>query len=241
MDQTPSTPIPAQPTPTPKRHRGRNAIIVLLIVIVALLIGIATTGVYTIPGLSRLLGADKPQDLGVQASQEALDTFFAGLPTRIETEASRRCLTCNRIYEGSVPIEARPTDQEITSFLKLQPRQQGDLLKHTQVKYIEGGMEISTKVSRYIKAPVYAKVLVSKGGPKSVSLTLVEGKVGRMAVPEKYLQQAEDYFEDLANDHLAGIEGFSIETLEYHPGTSYFKGTLPAVVKSAPGTWAGPF
>lgn len=241
MDQTPANPTPAQPAPTPKRHRGRNALIALVVVLLVLAFGVAATGVYEVPIASSILGANKPKDLGVKATEAALASFYDLLPTRIETEASMRCLTCNRIYEGSVPVEARPTDAEITSFLKLQPRQQSDLLKHTQVKYIEGGMEISTKVSRLIKAPVYAKVLVTRGGLKSVSLTLVEGKVGRMTVPEKYLSQAEEYFEDLANAHLAGIEGFSIEALEYHNGTSYFKGTLPAVVKSAPGTWAGPF
>lgn len=102
-------------------------------------------------------------------------------------------------------------------------------------------MEISTKLNKYISAPVYVKVMVNRTGSKTVNLNIVNGKVGLFNVPDEYLSQANEYFTKLANNHLAEITGFSMDKLEYHEGYSDFSGTYPKVVKPAAGKWTEVF
>jgi len=102
---------------------------------------------------------------------------------------------------------------------------------------IEGGLEISAVSNKYIKAPAYVKVMINRISNKSLNLEIQRGKIGIFNVPEKYLEQAEDFFEDLVNNRISEVPGFSMETLEYHNGYSTFKGTFPAKVEPSPGKW----
>ncbi|MFA5106961.1 MAG: hypothetical protein WC497_01380 [Patescibacteria group bacterium] len=227
--------------PAKKHHRLRTTLIVLAIIIVVLGVGVAATGLITIPGLSDILGTSKPKDLGVKASQEALTSLEKKMPVTIEGGASELCLACNQTYSGVVSVTANRTSEEMTSFLKLWPRQEDDILKNTQVKFIDGGLEISTKLHKYIQAPVYVKVLVERTSNKTVRLNITQGKIGIFSVPDKYLRQATDFFQDLVNNRLADVTGFSMDRLEYHDGYSTFSGTYPAVVKPASGKWTETF
>ncbi len=227
--------------PTKKHHRLRTTLIVLAIIIVVFGVGIAATGLITIPGLSDILGTNTPKDLGIKASQEALTSLEKKMPVTIEGSAAELCLACNQTYSGVVSVTANRTSEEMTSFLKLWPRQEDDILKNTQVKFIDGGLEISTKLNKYIQAPVYVKVLVERTSNKTVRLNITQGKIGIFNVPEKYLRQANDFFQDLVNNRLADVTGFSMDQLEYHNGYSTFSGTYPAVVKPAAGKWTEAF
>lgn len=227
--------------PKKKRHRLRTAIIVLVIIVAVLAIGVAATGLVNIPGLSGILGMNKPKDLGIKASQEALTSLENKMSVKVEGGAGELCLACNQEYSGIVSITANRTSEEITSFLKLWPRQEDDILKNTQVRFIEGGMEISTKLNKYIQAPVYVKVMVERTSNKTVRLNVTQGKVGVFNVPDKYLRQANDFFTDMVNNRLSDVTGFSMDRLEYHDGYSTFSGTYPSVVKPAPGKWTEVF
>ncbi len=229
-----------QPNPSQKKiRRGRNALIAFVVVVVVLAFAVAALGIYDIPIVSAILGTNRPKDLGVKASPEALASLQQKMPVTVEGAPGNQnlCLTCRQTYEGQIAIEARRTSEEVTSFLQLFPREKGDILKDTQVKFIEGGMEISTKVKKYVHAPVYVKVKVQRTGSQSVSLNVEQAKIGNLMVPENYLRKGETFFQDLVNEHLAEISGYSMEKLEYHDGYSDFKGTYPAVVKPASGKW----
>lgn len=227
--------------PKKKHHRLRTTLIVLAIVMVVLVVGTAATGVVDIPGVSSILGTNKPKDLGVQASQAALISLENKMSVKVEGSAAELCLACNQEYSGVVSITANRTSEEITSFLKLWPRQEDDILKNTQVRFIEGGLEISTKLNKYIQAPVYVKVMVERTSNKTVRLNVTQGKVGVFNVPDKYIRQANDFFTDMVNNRLSDVTGFSMDKLEYHDGYSTFSGTYPAVVKPAKGKWTEVF
>lgn len=224
-----------------KKHHRLRAILILLIIVIVLVFGVAAIGLVQIPIISAIVGVNKPKDLGVKVSQEALNSLQNKMPVKIEGSASELCLSCNQTFSGVVSITANRTSEEITSFLQLWPRQEGDILKNTQVKFIEGGLEISTKLNKYIKAPVYVKVMVEHESNKSVRLDIVKGQVGLFSVPEKYLEQAEEFFQEVVNNRLSQISGLSIDRLEYHEGYSSFTGTYPAVVKPASGKWTEAF
>ncbi len=219
-----------------KKHGLRTFIIVVLALIVAVVIAIAATGLYIIPGVSSVFGADKPKDLGVYPSEQALTSLESKISMQIKSER-RSYDNVSDIFIGSAAFEEKTTDEEITSFLD---RFQGSNspFSDTQVKFIEGGMEISSMVDYKIKAPAYAKVMVSRSSENSIDLTLTEGRIGFFSVPEKYLSQAEEYFEDKINSTMAEISGFSMKTLEYHDGYSNFNGTFPEIVYSNDKGWS---
>lgn len=210
-------------------------------IFLVLVIGIGSTGLVNIPIISSILGVSQPKDLGVKASPEALASIQKKMPVEITGGPLGLCLACKQTYEGKITIAARRTSEEMTSFLQLFPRESGDILKNTQVRFIEGGLEISTKLNKYVNAPVYVKVMVNRTGAKTVSLNIIDGKVGALSVPDKYKEQAEEFFTKLVNTHLAEIEGFSMDKLEYHDGYSDFSGTYPKIVKPAPGKWTDAF
>ena len=210
-------------------------------IVLVLVIGIGSTGLVNIPIISSIFGVNQPKDLGIKASPEALASIQKKMPVEITGGPLGLCLACKQTYEGKISVNARRTSEELTSFLQLFPRESGDILKNTQVRFIEGGLEISTKLNKYTSAPVYVKVMVNRTGAKTVALNIVDGKVGAFSVPDKYKKQAEEFFTKLANDHLAEIDGFSMDKLEYHDGYSDFVGTYPKTVKPAPGKWTEAF
>jgi hypothetical protein len=222
-------------------RRWKVQLVVWLVVICIVAFGLTATGLISIPGVSSLLGVSQPRDLGVKASPEALASLQAKIPVAITGDASNFCLECLDVYEGSIEVSADRSSEEITSFLQLFPRKSDDILKHTQVRFIEGGMEISTKLKKYINAPVYAKVLVSRTGDRSVAVEVVSGKVGLFSVPKSYLKKAGTFFTELANKHLGQIDGYRIDSLEYHDGVSSFTGSYPAKVSPGSGTWTEVF
>lgn len=237
-------PIQSQPEPAPvpqKRRHGLRAFIIILAVFIVLAVGVSATGLVNVPLVSSVIGSNQPRDLGVKASPEALASIQKDMPVKILGGPSGLCLGCAQTYEGEIAITARRTSEEMTSFLQLFPRESNDILKNTQVRYIEGGLEISTRLKKYVSAPVYVKVMVTRTSAKSVALDIVDGKVGLFKVPEQYRKKAEEFFTKLINEHLADVQGFSMDKLEFHSGYSDFAGTYPAVVKPAPGNWTSVF
>ena len=96
-------------------------------------------------------------------------------------------------------------------------------------------MEISAFVAPYIKAPAYVDVDVTRTSNQTISLNLKKAKVGRLTVPATYYDDIEQAAQDIINREIAKVGGFSIEQLEYGPGTAYLKGTLPQTVSLLPG------
>ncbi|MDD5040228.1 MAG: hypothetical protein PHY34_03695 [Patescibacteria group bacterium] len=219
-----------------KRHILRNFLIVVAAIVVVLIIGIAATGVYTIPGVSSVFGFNKPKDLGVKVSDEA----FADLQKKIATEVSDETVDYSgdptNIFSGKVDVDTRNTSEEITTWFSKRAGADSPITD-MQVRMIEGGVEVSGMVNRYIKAPAYTKVMITRTGTTSVSLDIQEAKIGMFSIPEKYIVQAEEWFTGRFNDRMADIPGFSLEQLEFHDGYDIVKGTMPKTAKQPIGGW----
>lgn len=187
---------------------------------------------YNIPIASAIMGANKPKDLGVKVTEEAYASIKQKVPLVIEGEKVDYGSDPTKIFTGSVPVDTRNTSEEITSWLS---KMQGanPAVTDVQVRMVEGGVEISGMVQQYIKAPMYAKVMINRTSEKSVSLDITSAKLGRFSVPEKYVQQFEDWVVKKVNSRMATIPGFRLDTLEYHDGYDIWKGTVPAQVKPA--------
>lgn len=223
----------------PKKHHGfRNFLIVLVVIIVAIVVAVAATGVYEVPFISSVFGMNKPKDLGIKTSPAALASLKQKIPMTISGPSSNYSGNASTIFTGQIPVDTQRTSEEITSWLE---RFQGanPPVTEVQVRFIEGGMEISGLIKDYIKAPVYVKVGVIKTSSNSIALDIQKAKLGAFSVPDNYLQQAQDWFQKKINERMANIPGYSIEKLEYRDGYSYFKGTYPQNVAPNPKGWSG--
>jgi len=220
--------------PKPKKHhRLRNFLIVLIVIIVVLVLAIGYTGIYKIPVVSSVMGADKPKNLGIKTSPEALASIEQKIPMKLADEyVNYSSGNASQIFTGSIPVDTQTSSEEITSWLQ---RFQGSdpIFSNTQVKKFEGGLEISTMLTKYLKTPIYVKVMVNRTSVKSISLDITKASLGRIPVPEKYLKQANDWFEEKINHIMAVVPGFSMDKYEIHDGYSVFKGTFPAQTKKS--------
>lgn len=227
-----------QPTEIKKRHGFRNFVITLVIILILIAIGVSATGVYAVPGIASVFGMNKPKDLGVTYTAQDLTTLEQNIPLKITgTPVDYATTPSSQIFSGQIPVDTNRTSAELTAWIN---RFGGSDTPVTdvQVKFIEGGMEISGMVDQYVHAPVYVKVMVDQTSSNSVALDIQKAKLGVITVPDKYLQQAQDWFQKRINERMADIPGYSIDKLEYHDGYSYFKGTYPAVVAPSTHGWS---
>jgi len=227
------------PPAIPKRHHFfRNLFITLIVIIVIVAVAVSATGVYAVPGLSNIFGMNKPKDLGVKYTAQDLISLEQKIPLKITgTPVDYAATSSDKIFSGQIHADTNRTSGEMTAWIN---RFQGTNppVKDVQVKFIEGGMEISGMLNVYAKAPVYVKVMVSQTSSHSVALTIDQAKFGLISVPAKYVKQAQEWFQKKINARMAGIPGYSIDKLEYHEGYSYFKGTYPATVAPSTKGWS---
>lgn len=227
---------PPQNTEVPvkkKHHRLRNFLIVLGVIIVVLILVIGYLGIYKIPVVSSVMGADKPKNLGIKTSEEALASIKEKIPMKITGEyVNFESTDPSQLFTGSIPVDTSTTSEEITSWLQ---RFEGDdpIFSQTQVRKFEGGLEISTLLNKYVKAPVYVKVNINQTAENTLDLDITKASLGRIPVPKGYLEKASDWFEEKVNHIMATIPGFSMENYEIHEGYSSFKGSFPAQVKKS--------
>ncbi|MFC1662721.1 hypothetical protein ACFL04_00965 [Patescibacteria group bacterium] len=220
-----------------KRHRLRLAIIIIVAVLLVLIIGIGATGLYSIPGISAVFGMNKPKDLGVETSAEDLASIKKKIPMKIVGDPADYASGADDLFSGTLEVDTSTNNEEITSWLQ---RFEGDdpIFSDVQVKKIEGGLEISTMLNRYIKAPVYVKVMVDQVATNTIDLEIDQAKLGIFTVPENYQEQAEEFFEDKINELMNEIPGFTMKNYEIHEGVSKFKGTFPAEVSRSRQGWS---
>lgn len=218
---------------TSRRRRPWLWIILAVVVIIPLGI-IGWTGLWNIPVVSAMFGTNKPIDLGVESSTAALATAQRDNPMTLVGDTSTWYGMGEKKYTGSVPFDDHHSSAEVTSFINLAIGGHR-YAKDMQVKFHNGGMEVSAFVIPYIKAPVYADVAVARTSDKTVSITLTKAKLGRLTIPESYYDNISREATAWVNARLAEADGLSIETLTYADNDAYFKGTLPQTVEQVAG------
>jgi hypothetical protein len=207
-----------------------TVVIFILVLIPVLVLGY--TGIYNIPIVTNIFGSNKPIDLGVHPTEGDLKSAEADNPMTITTAPGTFYWTNEKIYSGTVAIDDVNSSEEVTAFIE-KYHGDGRHVKDIQIKYRDGGMEISGFVSPYIKAPVYVDVDVSRTSNTSVSLNLIKAKVGRLTIPSSYYDEITTEAERLLNREIKSVPGFILEELEYRDGEAYLKGTLPETVSTS--------
>ena len=239
IESTTSTPEPKEESkkekkPRKKRRKWLKWLIILFIVfgIPTLLLG--ASGIFNIPVISHIFGANSPRNLGIVVSEEALKSGLKKFPIELKSEPGTFTGLGNKEFEGEISVDSEYTSEEVTSVID-NLFSNAPHVSNIQVKYIEGGMEVSAFVETYLNAPVYAKVGVEKVTNKSIDVNIEKIKIGIVPIPEKYYEDVGKAIEDIVNGRMEKVDKFSIEELEYHDGYSRLKGTIPGSIKMLAG------
>jgi len=223
----------------------------LLIIITPVLIG----GYFgLVPGVSALFGSNKPRDLGVSPSAEALSSgnqktgvALAALPADTSMEQSLQ-------YVGSHEVEMTLTSAEITSMannskwayspisavqVRINPdgsaEASGLIDFNAAVNYAKAlgvsSSDIDKALSKYpvprTKFPFYLKG-TGHVANNQISLDLTSVELARIPVPVGIVKEltpgATSFVE---SKYLGEGKAVSIDTLENRSGQVYFKGTVP--------------
>ena len=225
-------PIPAAP---PRRHHKWPWITLGVIVLLVLFV-VGYTGYGQVPVLANIFGSTKPKDLGIHPTEADWFKVSTTVPIQVNGDAGSYSVFGSKVFTGSVMSSTELTSAEITAWIQHYTTND-PYVRDIQVKFIPGGMEISAFAKRYLNTPIYVKVMVDRTGTNSVNLDVQKASLGKMPVPGNYIKKFNDYAQKILNEHLAAIPGFSIEQLEYKDGSRVFKGTYPASISTASGSW----
>lgn len=197
----------------------------------AILTLIAASGMVYIPGLTEILGTDKPVDLGVKADPVLFDNMVKEQGVTLAGPASSYMLTSDIAYSDTAPMDISLSSDELSSYL--QATNNAGPLKDIQVRLGSGNQ---AEMSAYIdlndfgynfKGPVYAEGTFEKASDNSVKLDISGAKVGLLPLPSGSAAQGEQELENLINSHLSKMPGLNIESLEVEDGNLNFKGDFP--------------
>lgn len=231
----------------------------MIIVLILVLIPVLVLGYLGfIPGVSAIMGSNRPKDLGVSYTNEDLASLMAknGIQDAVlpDTDVPRQGL----IFSGSKPVKNTFTQEELTArmndYTKLKYNSLSDIqirvnddgtteisgridLKNTEGCFIAFGMpqQDYDELKPYIDK---AKILNPKPSfyaksslsvvNNQIELNLEEAKIGRVVVPTK--QIPDGYIERVGETMLGNIDGLDIKSLTFKDGKMSYEGSVPAKV-----------
>ena len=209
-----------------------NKLIAVVIVIMIIISVIAATGIFYVPGVSEVLGTNKPRDLGVKADPAKFNALLARENVKLTGPASGFDLTADIKYGQARPMDVIVSSEELTSMMQATNNEKGPL-KNMQVKLGSNNqMEMSAdadlqKFGYPVKGPVYLKGTFEKSSSGSVNVIVKEGSLGLIPVPADVLQQAGDGVEQQINHQLGSMPGMRIDQLEIQNGQLHYSGAFP--------------
>lgn len=209
-----------------------NRCIAGIVTILIVLSIIAATGIFYIPGLSDVLGTNKPRDLGVTADPAKFTSLLARENVKIAGPASNYDLTATITYGQAGPMDVTVSSGELTSMMQATNNAKGPL-KNMQIRLGNNNqMEMSAdaNLQRYgypVNGPVYLKGTFEKSGSGSIKVTITGGSLGIIPVPESILQQAGDGIEQQINHQISHMPGMRIDSLEIQNGQLHYRGAFP--------------
>lgn len=205
------------------------AVVLMLLITISL---IAATGIVYIPGISEILGTNKPRDLGVKADPALFNSLLARENVKLSGPVSNYDMTANIQYGPAQPMDVTVSSDELTSMMQATNNEKGPL-KNMQVKLGNNNqMEMSANadLQKYgypVNGPVYLKGTFEKSGSGSVKVTVNEGSFGLIPLPGNIQQQVGDGVEQGINHQLADMPGMRIDTLEIQNGQLHYSGAFP--------------
>jgi hypothetical protein len=234
----------------------------LIIVLVIILSSVLVMGYLGfVPGLSAVMGSNKPRDLGVKYTQADLNSLMAKNGIQDAALPDTNNPAGSLVYSGSKAVKADFTQAELTARMADNEKIKFNPVSDTQLKInpdgtaeVSGIMDLNMvgdgatafgmakedfeKIMPYLDQ---AKALNSKPafyakGKVSVvnnqlSMDLDKAEIGRMPLPLDQIPM--DTVTSEFEDLMGNVEGLNIKSLQFEDGKMSFDGTLPAKVSSA--------
>lgn len=235
----------------------------LLILIILVIFGVVLYLGYLgfIPPLAKIMGADRPQNLGITFAQTDYQQAITKAQTQLAQLPANVPASQSMTFSGSTPIDQSFTDTELSARLgfakwKYMPISNpqvkinsdgtvefsGNIILDRLPGFVSqvGGVNITpdqaqTAIS-YLKKfssapPVYAKFTASVADNQAV-VQIQNLSVGRFPVP---LDKADinSQVTSLTNHILGKVPGFYAKSVTFSDGQMKFSGTLPATMSIA--------
>ena len=188
-----------------------------------------------VPGVSGLMGTNRPRDLGVRYTDADYESGLQKIPGHSVTNPEYMCVTCDYVSEGSVPADATFTQEEFTAQVNTLNAEKGPV-SDAQVRFNEDGtLETSAAVadSRF-SGPVYAKGRIADYSPRSVRVEVEDAEVGRIGMDDARRTEVSNLVNRFIGDFFTKNPGLSVEELGVESGGVKFKGTFPETMIGDP-------
>jgi hypothetical protein len=234
----------------------------LIIVLAIILIPTLVLGYMGfVPGLSDIMGSNRPRDLGVRYTQADLNSMMAKNGVQDVVLADTSIPEQSLSFSGSKPLKNSFTEAELTARMNDYTKVKYNAVSDMQLRInADGTTEISGRIDLngaedcaaafgmpkqdFDKLKPYldkAKVLnpkpafYAKGTVKIVnnqlSMDADRVEIGKLPLPME--QMPMDAVVRESETILANVEGLNIKSLEFKDGKMNFDGTVPAKVSAA--------
>lgn len=222
--------------------------------VVVIILALGYTGF--MPGVSTLMGTNKPRDLGVNYAQSDASSFNTKAKVEITPQKQPAASDGKIIFSGLTAVDGNFTDSEISAKLTYSPWKFMPM-SDVQVKLTgNGSVEVAgvLRIDRltgfitaiggasfsnedvkkgldYLKIapgnpPIYAKGTASVTN-NQVSVNIQSLEVGRIPVPVDRINTSENA-SNLAEHIIKQVPGANLETVKFEQGKMYVKGTIPS-------------
>jgi hypothetical protein len=208
----------------------RGLLVVVVVVIIVVVLGLGYLGL--VPGVSNMLGADKPRDLGVTYTDADLTSILSKNRVQRVVLESVPDIKSSFVLKGSQAVDNVFTDKELTARLGQESDWPLNPFTDVQVKIGENGVIEASGIVRVDRLRGYAEATgvspglieaISKGMDKyripklsfpayvrgtlsiednNVDINLSELSIGKLPVPERLYSQAKNAFESFVHERL---------------------------------------
>jgi len=230
--------------------------------ILVLIIAVILTAGYLgfVPGLSTIMGADKPKDLGITYTQDDFQAMTAKSGITRQTLPETTALLQSAQYEGSHELNTTYTSQDLTALIN-ESKWKYNPLENIQIKFNpDGTTEVSASINKekifdyaasvgvstgdiakaretLAKIPItpniYVKGTFEINNNQVTSLNLSQVQIGKFNVPGNIVSSNQHYLGELAQMQFKRIPEFNAQSVKVEDSQLKFKGTIPAVEKIA--------
>jgi hypothetical protein len=211
---------------------------IFLVLLLSVVFLVARTGL--VPGLSHVVGADKPRDLGVTATAADYDRVVQEVGFLFK-QAPAAGGSAPAAPAGPQPIDREFTEAELTALLahhavggspvrEPQVRIQAD--ETVEVSLLISKKALPAELTQHLprgtpdELPLYVKGHLNVSGPSAVKLEIERLEVGRVGLPLSLLgPDGKAGLTDVINEQLRATPGLVLEDLIFRDGAVMIKGT----------------
>ena len=188
-----------------------------------------------VPGLSDLMGTNKPKDLWVKFSEANYAAGMAKVPGATVLNPEALCINCPYTSSGSIPVNTNFSQEEFTAMMNKRNSTKGPL-RDSQFKFnSDGTIEASGKlVDPRITGPVYLIATIDQASGKSGSINVSYAEMGKVPIPADQLSIVEEIANKSIADTFAKNPGLNVTSVSVEDGKLNFNGTLPETVEGNP-------